>query len=322
MILTVALNPSVVRNITLDEYNEGKFNLAKEDNLTIGDCGIYSAYVIKVMQGEPYVMGISGGIGGRFIKNYLDRNHIKTDFLQVHHEAKSYIIIKNSKENNLMKILSHNEDITKGNFINIKHKINHHIDKTSIIVISGSDNHLGRILDEIHSLSKDTKKIIIGATGPVIKECCNKSIYGAVFLKSELKYLEIDGLTDEYTSENLERIKGFQKKHKIKYLIIQGEEEIYGITKNKICKINYKKQEGDYPIVKSMILGGLAIGIRRNHTIERTMKLIGSIANGANISEYPYVISRKAIDKGLKQVKIIDVYNNKNGYLSNKNGQI
>ncbi len=309
MILTIALNPSVVRQLNISEFNIGELNTASSDELTVGDCGIYSAYVIKVMQGEPYVMGLSGGIGGRFIKNFLDKNRIKTNFLHVDHETKTLMIIRDKE--NITQISSHNEEISDKDFNNIKHKLNNHINETNIITLSGSDHYLPKILDEIHNMSKNRKKIILGAEGMALKSSVDKKIYCVVMSANDLKILGFDYPTDEFSYESIRK---YLKIRRIKYLFIKNEYEITGFAKNKICRIKFHSKDSIYPIVKSMILGGVTIGVKRSYPFEKIMKLVGSIANACSIDEYPFVIKRKDIDRGIKQCKLHEIYNQRNGY--------
>lgn len=315
MILTIALNPSVVRKINICNFKTGQLNVAKNDELSVGDCGIYSAYVIKVMQGDPYVMGVSGGIGGRFIKNFLDKNRIKTDFLHVDHETKTLLLLEDLEKNTVTSISSHNEEITNRDFINIKHKLNHHIDETDIVTISGSDHYTANLLDEIHKMVKQQKKIILGAEGNALKACIGKGIYSVVIDHSDLESL---GLAFPEDEKSYEALKAFQKQHRIKYIFVKGNYEIVGFTKNKITKVLYSTKDDLYPIVKSMILGGLTIGVKRDYPFERIMKLIGSIATGCSINEYPFVIKRKEIDKGIKTTKLYEIYNQRNGYIESE----
>lgn len=293
----------------MDEFTKGEINVADDDHLTVGDCGIYSAYVIKVMQGEPYVIGVSGGIGGRFIKNFLDKNRIKTDFLHVDHETKTLMLLKDKES--LTTISSHNEEISKLDFNNIKHKVNNHIEDTSIVMISGSDHYLPNLLDEIHNMSKERKKIILGAEGKALKNCIDNYIYSVVVNMNDLEELGLYYPTDE---AGYEVIRKYLRSKRIKYMFIKGEHEVLGFAKNKICKIDFVSKDEIYPIVKSMILGGITIGVRRTYPFEKIMKLIGAIAGNCSIDEYPFVISRKEIDRSIKHCHLIEIYNQRNGY--------
>jgi len=315
LILTIALNPSVVRKIHITDFKLNEGNVADSDELSVGDCGIYSAYVIKVMQGDPYVLGNLGGIGGRFIKNFLDRNRIKSDFLHVDHETKTRMLIEDHSNHTLTQISSHNEKITERDFINIKHKLNNHIDDAEIVMISGSDAYTERLLNELHDMSKDRKKIILGAEGQVLETCIHNYIYAAVIEKEDLYRL---GLTYPKEKEGFEVIRHYYRDRHIKYFVIKGEDEIIGFSKNKICQIDYHARDNVYPIVKSMVLGGITIGIKRNYPFEKIMKLIGAIADGCSIEQYPFVIRRKEIDKGIRHCKLHEIYNHRNGYQLNK----
>lgn len=311
MILTIALNPSVVRQIQVESLNIENMNESIIDQLTIGDCGIYSAYILKVMQVDPYVMGISGGIGGRFVKNFLDRNRIKTDFLQVDHELKSHLLITDVSKNTTTTIVSHSNSLSQKDFVNIKHKLNHHLSEAQIVAISGEDSYMPGILDDIHAMSKDAKMLIVNASGYIAKEVFKRRIYAGLINQQDLGEIGIDF---EMTEECFDRIRQFQKQQHIRYFIVMTQDQIIGFTKNKICMVSYQLKEGIYPISNSAIFGGLIVGVRRNYPFERMMKLMGSLAHNCSLTDYPFIVRRQEINQGINTIKINEVYNTRNGY--------
>lgn len=313
MILSIALNPSVVRQIYLNKLSEGDENIAISDELSIGDCGIYSAYILKVMQVDPYVMGISGGIGGRFVKNYLDRNRIKTDFLQVDHEIKSLILLTDESTGKTTTIVSHHNELSQKDFVNIKHKLNHHLVEPQIVAISGEDAYLPGIIDDINTMSKEAKKIVVNAIGSIIYEVLDRKVFAALILEEDISKLDIEF---DNTESCYEKIRLFQKERHIRYLIIKCKDRIVGVTKNKICSVQYSEKDSIYPITTSAIFGGLIVGIRRNFPFERIMKLMGSLASVCSLADYPFIVKRQEINQGVNKVKISEIYNTRNGYRS------
>lgn len=311
VILTLALNPAVVRTINVEGFQVDQHNEAVYDALSVGDCGIYSAYIVKILQGDPYVMGVSGGIGGRYIKNFLDKNKIKTDFLQVDHETKTHLLIHDNINDTTTKILSHNNQLTERDFINIKHRIYHHIKETELIMLTGDDAWSSNFIRDLNTMTKGAIRIITAVEGDSFRECINESVYACVMDVDNLKALGYDFPEDE---ESFERIREFRRAHKMKYLIVKGHYEIIGFAKNKICKVNYHNKNSIYPVVKSMILGGLSVGVKRNYSFETTIKLMGAIANNCSVDEYPFVIRRNEIDRGMKHSKLYEIYNQRNGY--------
>jgi len=311
MLLTIALNPSVIRQINLDKLNYGNANVAQSDNLSVGDCGIYSAYVLKIMQVDPYVMSITGGIGGRFVKNFLDRNRIKTDFLQVDYEIKTHLFISDISQNQTTSIISHNNSLSQKDFVNIKHKLNHHLAETQIVAISGEDPYLPGIVDDIHAMSKDTKKIIVNTRGNVIKEVLTRNVFATLIDYNDLSML---GIEFEFSEDCFEKIKMYQKAHHIRYIIIKTSNRLIGFTKSKICMVSYEAKDSVFSIINSTVFGGLIVGIRRNYPFERMMKLMGTLANNCSLSEYPFIVNRHDINQGINKTKIIELFNARNGY--------
>ncbi len=313
MILTLALNPTVVRTIHIDGLQVDQHNEATSDTLSVGDCGIYSGYIIKKLQGDPYVMGVSGGIGGRFIKNFLDKNKIKTDFLHVDHETKTRLMLHDVIHDTTTEILSHNHQLTERDFINIKHRIYHHIQEAELIAVTGDDQWSSQFIHDLNNMTKDTVRIVTAVEGESVKECLQERVYASVMDRDNLESLDLDFPEDE---EGFERIRDFRRNQGMKYLVIQGQQEIIGFAKNKICKVNYHAKDSIYPVVKSMILGGLCMGIKRGYSFETTIKLMGAIGNNSSLDEYPLIIRRHEIDRGMKHAKIHEIYNQRNGYIA------
>jgi len=311
MLLTIALNPSVIRQINLEKLIHGSANVAHSDNLSVGDCGIYSAYILKIMQIEPYVMSITGGIGGRFVKNFLDRNRIKTDFLQVDYEIKTHLFISDDSQNQTTSIISHNNSLSQKDFVNIKHKLNHHLAETQIVAISGEDPYLPGIIDDIHAMSKDTKKIVVNTIGSVIKDVLTRNVFAALIDCNDLPMLGIDF---ELTEECFEKIKVYQKANHVRYMIVKTSDRLIGFTKSKICMVSYEAKDSIFSIINSTVFGGLIVGIRRNYPFERMMKLMGTLANSCSLSDYPFIVNRHEINQGINKTKIVEVFNARNGY--------
>ncbi|MBC7958646.1 MAG: hypothetical protein H7X94_02160, partial [Vallitaleaceae bacterium] len=89
MILITTLNLFVHKTAVVDGLDVNGINAIQDHRMVVGDSAIYSALIIKILQGEPYVLGIAGGIGGRFIKNFMDKNRIKSDLLMKEQETRS-----------------------------------------------------------------------------------------------------------------------------------------------------------------------------------------------------------------------------------------
>lgn len=311
MILTIALNPTVNRRIQLDKFNMNGESIAKTDLLTVGDCGIYSAYVMKLLQGDSYVMGVSGGIGGRFIRNFLNKNRIKSDLLQIDRETMTKLIIDDGSKYDTT-IVSHNDYLTNRDFINIRHKLYHHLDEAELIVITGNDENTIALIKDIHQVTNNTMRIVVGAEREALQVALTDKVFGIVLSEDDLKYLNLER---PHSIESINDLLVFQKKHKIKYMVIQTIDYIYGFSQNKVCRVPWNTSIVNRTVSKSLMLGGLSICIKRKYPFERMLKLLGAIGMECNISEYPFVLKRKEVERQIKHIKIQEVYNLRNGFL-------
>lgn len=327
MILSICINPSVIRTIVIDGGLQGTSE-AISDNLSISDSGIYSAYIIKIMQGEPLVIGFSGGIGGRFVKNFLDTNKIKSDLIRNHRETGTTLCICDKQGKKLSTILSHKQEYSKHDKVNIKHKIFNHLRDIDLVVYHGDQKSYEIVADEIVHMTKEPKKLIVSMEGEAICQIFDHRIFGIVLDEKDKNYIqEVMGKANilsetkyaQGTKEWMEEYREFFTKKKIHIGCIITNQYIYGFTKNKICRVIVKERSDNQSLIKSTILGGIAIGTKRKYTLEKTMKLIGAIANEVNPKNYPFVLRRKEIDRNSKHTSLEEMYNHRNGYIQQEN---
>ncbi len=304
MISTIIINPEIEKTIDLSSFNLGQINDINEYKLKITSCGIYSAYIVKLLQGEPLVLGFAGGLGGRFIKNYLDKNRIKSSLIYKVNEVKSRFIIDDGKEKTIL--IDNKTNFEPSDFNNLKHKIISNMEKISIFIVGSSFNERQEremITQTIDFLHKKHKRYIICAEDGFIDNYLNKFPTAIV-----CKFEQFEEISDNIDLQNkIDIVRKYCKKHQIKLMVVIDGKNIYGITKSKVVSMNL---DNSFNIDSYAIAGVIAISTKRKYEFEKTMKLVGTVANKFSLSDFPNFINRNEIDKFKSKVKINDIYAN------------
>lgn len=88
-IITVSLNPSMDKTVTLNKLNVGGLNRISEFRLDAGGKGINVANILKTFQLDVTVAGFIAGDLGRTIQHSVEAKGIKTDFITVPGETRT-----------------------------------------------------------------------------------------------------------------------------------------------------------------------------------------------------------------------------------------
>lgn len=316
MILTVLINPYIVRKIRVSGWKTDGQNKILEETLAIGDSGVHSAHIIKILQGEPFVIGFLGGIGGRFIKNYLDKRRIVSDFTVIESEPRMLTVMEDTAKTKEMVFTSNGYEPDETDLKALKHKFHNHVRECETVVFAGRLMSAASMekAEEVLSMIEEGQKVVVQVGADNIELLSKYRPYAVVTNSEALRKIGIDGIWKSGESEKLQK---WMRSYRIKYFFVQTPETIYGISRSKIAYVSYPPREKGEDIIQSSILGGIAIGVQRNYLLEKNLQIAGAIAGQVNFENFPDIIRRKEIDYGMNQVKIKEVYNEKNGYLEN-----
>lgn len=308
MIITIALNPGIEKLIELSSLTIGESQDIDSYQLRIARSSVHSAYIMKLLQGEPYVLGFAGGIGGRYIKNFLDKSRIKSDFITKDKELESAFILKLPGQQATI-LMDHGTKLAEEDVRNFKHKLVRHLSEGELIVLNGDtyDGTARRILSETIDLAhKEQKRVVLSLEGESFKEFLSHQPYALIMDRPQLMSLTD---TDMSELEVARFLHGLIKEHQIHYIYYLLEDGIMGVSKNKIsiARDNQKPYE---PLKwrKEAIAGGVAIGIKRKYEFERILKLSNSIGSAISEMAYPVLCQRKEIDTILNQTKLTEIY--------------
>lgn len=315
MIITLALNPSINKLAVVDGLDINKTNFVQDYRMNLGESPIYTAYTIRLLQGEAYVLGFVGGIGGRYIKNFMEKNRIRSDLVWNDYESKSIYKIIDSVNGTETTLLDDGIEIDEQDKKNFKHKLQNQLKYCKVIVISGElpKGSNFELIEEVIKMSKKiNKKIILALSGEALRKSLELKPYGIKICNEDLQELGI-----EETENKLEKLHEILLNYHLHYLVYDsGEEGIYTFSKNKICKVYYPKDIEFLDELGSSesILGALAVGIERKYEQERISKLMMAVSISVKKTEYPDICTRKDIDYFKNKVKIYEIMNKSKGW--------
>ncbi|MCL7747741.1 1-phosphofructokinase [Halalkalibacter alkaliphilus] len=101
MIYTVTLNPALDYFVELEQVNLGAVNRSNYDYKAPGGKGINVSRVLKRLGHQSEALGFIGGFTGAYIKDVVEKEDIKTNFIQVTGDTRINIKIKSEQESEI-----------------------------------------------------------------------------------------------------------------------------------------------------------------------------------------------------------------------------
>lgn len=98
MIYTITFNPSIDYILKVEDFKLGEVNRANLDSKYPGGKGINVSRVLNNLNVKTKALGFIGGFTGEYIKNYLEKGGVETDFINVCEDTRINVKIKISKE--------------------------------------------------------------------------------------------------------------------------------------------------------------------------------------------------------------------------------
>ena len=304
MILTIALNPGIEKYIGIHAYEEGTTIPVNQYDLRIAGSSIHSSYVMKMLQADPYVLGFAGGIGGRYIKNFLDKSRIKSNLITKDKELRTIMFITNG-EGIVTQLVDDEEAFTDADERNLKHRLVSHVDEAELMLVNGNIAHEGSrnmIQQSMALAAENNKRVVLAIDGVEIMPYIEQSPFGLVLSPAQVDLLTGEG---ESLEQRLEILRQLVIKHHIHYLFYLWEDKVMGVTKNKIA---YGTVPGrvyeDLPWRKDAMAGGLTIGIKRKYEFEKILKLTCGVCYSITEKAYPILCTRKDLDLNTNKTRV------------------
>ena len=98
MIYTVTLNPALDYFMNYEELALGEVNRTGKTQISAGGKGIMESRMLSLVGAKSKALGFLGGFSGQYIKDFLNENHIDSDFTEIEDLTRINVKLK-SQEN-------------------------------------------------------------------------------------------------------------------------------------------------------------------------------------------------------------------------------
>jgi 1-phosphofructokinase len=98
MIYTLTLNPSVDYIMELDSFQKGGLNRSSAESAFPGGKGINVSRVLHLLNVDSVALGFAGGHTGEYIKQFLNQEDIRTEFVEVKEPSRINVKVKADEE--------------------------------------------------------------------------------------------------------------------------------------------------------------------------------------------------------------------------------
>ncbi|MBB6449631.1 1-phosphofructokinase [Geomicrobium halophilum] len=117
MIYTVTLNPAVDYIVRVSDFELGRLNRSEEDEKYPGGKGINVSRVLHRLGEDNTALGFIGGFTGRYIKEALEQENIRTDFIPIADDTRVNIKLKTFEETEINGKSPHITEENKRTFV-------------------------------------------------------------------------------------------------------------------------------------------------------------------------------------------------------------
>ena len=236
-ILTVTLNPSIDKTISLEKIILNQLNRAIDTRVDPGGKGINVARVLKNLDVEVIATGlIAGDIGKKLIKSLNDQG-IENDFYEIEGETRTNLKILDLSNHKITEINEPGFLVTEKDLNGFRKKYKTLLKHAEIVVLSGSlppGIPINFYHECIQIAKTDGKKVILDADGQVFIEGLNAIPFA---IKPNLQELEVvSGRKLENIDQITQEIKKFTKQGIQLVIVSMGPEGAIIANNNHIIK--------------------------------------------------------------------------------------
>jgi len=306
MIITITLNPAIDKTVEIENFEAGTVNRSLSTRLDAGGKGINVSKVVLSLHGKSKAMGILGRTNGGFIKEYLDNSGIENEFLFVDGDTRTNLKIIDTIKRNNTDINEAGPEVSKEHIEQLKQIVFGDIDRTSILVFSGSvPQKVNKTIysEWIVAAKKTGAKTILDTDGELLKHGIEA---GPFLIKPNIHELErLAGrkLEDNHKIEEFAR--SLKNKYGIKMIVVSlGEKGALFINKeNSILAKGIKVEVKSTVGAGDAMVAALAYAVDMGFSLEKTVKLAmaSGIANvmtsGTQSADYEAIIKLEKLIK-------------------------
>jgi len=280
MILTVTLNAAIDKRYVLDRFVPGEVNRVKECSYSAGGKGLNVARVAAIAGEEVCATGFVGGHAGSYIKEELQRQGIRSDFVHIKGESRSCINIYDEASKSQTEILEPGAPVTQSDLEQMLQKYRQLIKECNLVAISGSvpaGADAGIYVQMIEIARHHGIRVIVDTSGRLLEEAIKSRPY---MIKPNID--EIRMLTGKAMDSREELLEAAMQLYQsgIELVVVScGGEGSLIVSREGV----YRAVPPRVELVNTVgcgdsLVAGFAVGLCRQMPIEETIKLATAIS--------------------------------------------
>ena len=273
MIGTVTLNPSIDQYVIVDKVIRGDTVRAKKVRKDPGGKGINVSRVIVRLGGETKAFGFSGGNTGRMLKDFLDKEKVPHDFVNIREDTRINIFVREKEIDHLSRISVPGPEVSKKELESFLDKFSTVSPFPEIWVMGGSlpKGVLPTIYRKlIHIAERRGSKCILDTDGEALKLGIEASPYMIKPNQFELQRLLKREIKNE--SQLIASAQELIQRGVEVVVISRGEHGVLVMTKDQVFKAMHPKVK-----VRSIVgagdsmLGAIAWSLAQGNSLEEAV---------------------------------------------------
>lgn len=276
MIITVTLNPAVDKTVTINNFTQNSVNRIEDVQLDAGGKGINVSKVLRTLGSDSLALGFLAGHTGDFIKHYLDKLQITSDFVYIDGETRTNVKIVDELKHTNTDINEPGPVVPPAHAEKINEKVLSVLSDKAILILSGSvpaGIHKDVYQRWIIEARKSGARTILDADGELLR--CGLEA-GPYLIKPNIHELEqLAGRELATLEEVAEFTKKLMAEYEVRVAVISlGEKGALFIKEDAVILA-----EGIPVTVKSTVGAGdsmvaaLAYALDNNLSLEKTVSL-------------------------------------------------
>lgn len=310
MIYTITFNPALDYTVQVEEFEIGKINRTKSENILAGGKGLNVSIILKRLGIENTALSFIAGFTGKELERKIKQYNIKTDFIEINNGyTRINVKISSLKKNSLIQeretaLNGNGPEITQEDIDELLEKIKK-INSEDIVILSGNvPKCINEDIYEIicKELNEKNVKFVVDASQKLLMNCLK---YKPFFIKPNKDELEETFNTKIKTKkEIIIYAKKLQEKCAQNVLIsLGGDGAILLTEKNEVYYSNTPKGQVINTVgAGDSMVAGFVAGYLKKKDYKEALKL--GIASGSATAFSAGLAMNEEINGLLKQITI------------------
>jgi 6-phosphofructokinase 2 len=306
LIVTVTLNPSLDRYITVDGLEVDRVNRWTSTRIYAGGKGIDVSRAIHEIGGKTIAYGFVGGVDGRAMEILLDEEGVPCSFTPVQRETRTNFIITDTKNSQQTRIDAPGPYISKKEFERFRGKLRQ-ISPTPALLVAGGSAPPGIPDNVYYTLIMEAKsfgiRTILDSDGEWLAEGIKAKPY---LIKPNVEEAE-RLLKRELPNEEaiIKAALGLVETGIEIVVISRGKDGIIAATKNEVLKavpppVKVKSTVG----AGDCTIAGLALKLANEEPLAEACRLAVALGTAAVLSPGTELAHRADVERLLPQIKV------------------